>query len=1007
MTERTIRNKKRFLIVAVIAFVIIAACALVACSNTKRGADDPVTHIVSFNTNGGSPVNKQIVYHGDKITKPVDPIKGGMTFDGWAKNTSLSSLWNFDKDIVTSDVMLHARWLTPSGGIEPSITEYTVVFVTNCAAVIDSQTVAVGGKVTEPPAITNGDKVFDGWYKNIGCTEPWDFKVDIVYGPTTLYAAWKDGQSQVSTYTVTFDSKGGSAVDSEIVRSGGRVTQPAAPVYGDKIFGGWYKDPDCTMPWNFATDTVTGPTTLYAKWTDNAVVNPVDPTKPTATVTFNVGLAARKEGVYNPPAQTVNAGSRISMPPVTRPNYTLSGWKVENGNTKWNFATDTLSTDTTLFAEWTAGGGGGNDSVAYTPSSKMQNANTFYLHYKRSDNNYTGWHVWAWNGSQINDNWYEIDSSLTDTSGAIVPIPLKSGATSISFLVVNGDWNNGSVKDGSADNVIALSSTLKVGDSYHWFVQSGYVAEGTNYLQSEKKGSALQTTEAPRASITNVNRSYAANLAPEATATTCDDMGVGYQIFVASFCDSNGDGMGDIRGIINKLDYLDSLNVDVLWLTPVQSSDSSHGYDCYDYYAIDTKFGTNADYRELVYKAHQKGMKIIMDLVVNHTSQRNEWFIKSKQGVIETVTYQDGTTEAVNYRDFYRWKNSGGSRWYGSGDGWYFYSSFNSSMPELNYDYQPARNMMADVATYWMKYGLDGFRMDAIKHMFMWDESTNESGDVHGGVGDNGYDYNLTKDVEWFKEFNHKLKAKYPNCFLLGEQLSGDETAVSPFYAGMDSLFDFNVYYNLPNFIKNGNAATQASNSTRNANLYKQYRKDRPINSMITSNHDIPRLYNQIGNGDVAKTKLYFAVIMTMPGLSWIYYGDEIGLVGGTGSDQYQRQSMKWTESWANKCSNNGVKDYGINNSTKSVQAQEADNNSLLGYVKALTKLRNDYPMLISGDATYSTENGMLKITVTKSNETIVVYHNFSSSQKTITLSGTVLFGSKTLAQYDTFAIKL
>ncbi len=1014
--KTTMTKRKVLFVAALIALVTVVAFTLSACSrkdNTKPA--NTATYTVSFNTNGGSPVSKQYIKHGGKVEKPTDPIKGGKTFDGWCKDPELTVLWQFDIDTVTSDTVLHARWLTPGGEIDPGITEYTVTFVTNCAATVPSQTVAVGGKVTAPSAITNGNKIFDGWYENAGCTDAWDFAVDTVDGPMTLYAAWKDPSGQVVTYTVTYDSNGGSPVPSESVRSGSHATQPTAPTKSGKLFGGWFKDENCTDAWDFDVDTVDGNTTLYAKWTDDSV-KPIDPSRSTATVTFNVGLDARKEGVCNPVAQTVNVGNKITAPSVTRPNYTVSGWKVENGSKKWNFATDTLSTDTTLFAEWTSGGsGGGNadDREDYTVGSNMQKSNTLYIHYKRSDDNYTGWHIWAWGGSQTDSIWYEPDDRLQDKSGAVIPVPLKSSSTSsIKFIVAKGEW-----EEQSGDIALTLSAAQKVGSSYHWFVRSGDVENGKPYLQKEGSGggSPLQTREPLRESICNVDRSVAASLPVANTATTCDEMGVGYQIFVASFCDSNSDGMGDIRGIINKLNYLDGLNVDVLWLTPVQSSDSSHGYDCYDYYAIDPKFGTNADYRELVYKAHQKGIKVIMDLVVNHTSQKNEWFIKSKQGIVETVTYQDGTSEKVNFRDVYRWKNkSSNGRWYGAGNNWYFYSSFGSGMPELNYDYQPTRNLMADVATYWMNFGLDGFRMDAIKHLFMWDESNNASGDTHAAQDEakddgTGYDFNLTKDVEVFKEFNSKLKAKFPNCFLLGEQLSGNEQAVSPFYEGMDSLFDFNTYYNLPSKINSGDAATQASYFNRNAALYERYRGDRPINSMITSNHDIPRLYNTAVNGDVNKTKLYFAVVMTMPGLSWIYYGDEIGLVGRSGdvSDQYQRQSMKWTESWQYKCSNNGIQDYGINGNTKSVATQESDENSLLNYVKAVTKLRNDYPTLISGKATCSTENGMLKITVTKQGEsTMVVYHNFSSSQKTVSQSGTVVFGSKTVPAYGTVAIK-
>lgn len=812
-----------------------------------------------------------------------------------------------------------------------------------------------------------------------------------------------NGEDGGSAYcTIIFNANKGSAVPAQQVKAGDKIIRPTDPTRDGYVFGGWYKDTNFGTAWDFDKDTASGKTlTLYAKWTPVGGGDP-DPIEPEpdpdpddqiegtgdpVTVTFNVGLAARKAGVYNPAAVTKKAGSTISEPKLTRSGYTLSGWYVEEGNTKWNFATDKLTENMTLFAKWTAGG---NSEIDYTPT--MTNSNTLYIHYLRADNDYSGWYIYNWGSGE-----QEIKTTVAvDASGAVFALSLggvNSGRSEINFIVTQAGWN----KDGG-DNTVKLSEAQKVGDSYHWYVTEGNTANGRNKPVAADKVSG--TTEPKRASISNVNRQYAKSLPVMKTVDGWDAVGIGYQIFVASFCDSDGDGVGDLNGITSKLDYLQSLNVDVLWLTPVQSADSYHGYDCYDYYSINDKFGTNADYRRLVSEVHKRGMKIIMDLVVNHTSQQNEWFIKSKSGVVEEVTYQDGTKATVNYRDFYRWKSGSGSgRYRSAGDGWSFYSSFGSSMPELNYDYQPVRDAMADVAAYWMSYGLDGFRMDAIKHVFMWDESENASGDVEAAKNDNGYNYNETKNIEFFKEFNYKLKSKYPHCFLLGEQLSGDPSLVSPFYQGMDSLFDFNTYYDLGGRL-DGGASAQANAFNSNAQKYETNRGDRPINGMISSNHDIDRLHAKVGN-NAEKIKLYMAVIMTMPGLSWIYYGDEIGLIGDKSGygDNGVRQSMKWTSTWANKC-DKGIPDYSLNNNTKSVQDQESDSNSILSYIKRIAKFRNDNPTLISGSATCSNDNGMLKIVVTGGGKTYTVYHNFSNSSKTV--SGNVVFGSNTISAYGT-----
>lgn len=286
----------------------------------------------------------------------------------------------------------------------------------------------------------------------------------------------------------------------------------------------------------------------------------------------------------------------------------------------------------------------------------MQDDNTLYIHYLRNDGDYDGWCAWVW---CVGQNGRRNTSTTVDASGTVIKVDLQmyGSPTVVKFKIAiiseGGNWGDA---DGG-DNELALASAQKVGDSYHWYITEDNTGAGKEYAHSTDSSSRV--TEPKRASRSNVDRTRAQNLPVMPTAVDWDEAGVGYQIFVASFCDSNGDGVGDINGIISKLDYLQNdLNVDVLWLTPIQMSDSLHGYDCYDYYSVNPRFGTNADYRELIYRAHQRGMKVIMDLVVNHTSRKNEWFVKSQQGVIETVTYQDGKTAEVNYRDFYRWKNT-------------------------------------------------------------------------------------------------------------------------------------------------------------------------------------------------------------------------------------------------------------------------------------------------------------------------------------------------------------
>ncbi len=881
---------------------------------------------------------------------------------------------------------------------------YTVTFDSNGGSAVKSQVVQAGGKAMRPTAPTKAGHTFVDWYADKETlSDVWGFETRTVNSDITLYAKWTNGATEI--FTVTFDTDGGSSVDSQRIEKGGKATRPSDPQKNGYVFDGWYTDGSFGTQWNFGSMTIAKDTVIYAKWKDGGNQGE-PPENGKVTATFNVGLDARRKGLSNPPAQTVDKGKSITAPNVSLSGYRLSGWYAEDGNTAWDFASGKLDTDTTFFARWTEGGDVGG--YEYDPPIGMRDDSTLYIHYLRSAGDYSGWAVWAWTtGGGI-----RFTSAGRDEAGIALAIDLDAlgSPSTVNFkiaIIEEGGYDYVWGASDGGDNSVRLSDTMRVGGSYHWFVKEFYTDSGSNRFSPEG-GDDSAMTEPLRANISDVDRTFAAGLDKFKTADDIDEMGVGYQIFVASFCDSDGDGVGDLQGIIKQLPYLDALNVDVLWLTPIQSSNSMHGYDCYDYYAIDPKFGTNADYRELVYKAHSRGIKVIMDLVVNHTSPQNEWFIKSRRGVIEDVTYQDGTKETVRYRDFYRWKNSGVSssnRWHSTGDGWYFYSSFGSNMPELNYDCQAVRDAMADVAAYWMNYGLDGFRMDAIKHVFMWDESENKSGDVEGGSYDKPYNYNLTKNVEFFKEFNYKLKSKWPHCFLLGEQLSGNVGDVSKFYAGMDSLFDFNTYYDLPNKMVFGDVSSVASTFNSNAAQYERERGDRPVNSMISSNHDIPRLSRACGD-DEDYMKLYFAVTMTLPGLSWIYYGDEIGLIGykpsGNSPDDCFRQSMKWNSTWQYKCT--AMRDFMFNEGTASVEEQLSDANSLLSYVQGLTKLRNDHPVLINGKATCLVENGMLKIVVTDGRSTVTSYHNFSYEQKTVSASGAPVFGSSTVPSHGSVA---
>jgi len=569
--------------------------------------------------------------------------------------------------------------------------------------------------------------------------------------------------------------------------------------------------------------------------------------------------------------------------------------------------------------------------------------------------------------------------------------------------------------------------------------------------------------------------------------------GVGYQIMVASFADSDGDGFGDIYGITQKLDYIKNLGVNVLWLTPIQKSDSYHGYDITDYNLVDPKFGSLAspaalanggvvdeataklDYKELIEAAHAKGMAVIMDLVLNHTSTGNKWFTQSAQ-------------LNKDYRAFYQWGNhetqtqiKETNYWYPYGDHVYsYYAKFGSGMPELNYMYSPTREAVFDMANGWCDFGVDGFRLDAVKHIFLADEIGSSSGDAIikdiSSAGD--YSSNLTKNLNFFKELNSEVKRRHPNAFFVGENFDGHAYHVAPYYEGFDSMFDFRDYFDINSAAATGRKGTASAFGTaqgllQNSGTYSasgdanlsgdksimrevdggswnlqgvlaadnHYRGANAINGAFTSNHDIARCINRLagtgnstgiqaqGNVTTATYDSYeqsancvkIAQLM-LPGCTWIYYGDELGMTGnfpsGTTadsdySDLWYRQPMKWKQGGAAgdghlTCGYNvtgsgmAVTWDDVNSSLKvpDAETQATSAGSQYDILKTFASLKSGTPALIRGSLAYGNfASGELAANVMCFSRTLdgVIYKiaiNFNSSAVSANSLGSTIVAS-------------
>jgi alpha-amylase len=399
-----------------------------------------------------------------------------------------------------------------------------------------------------------------------------------------------------------------------------------------------------------------------------------------------------------------------------------------------------------------------------------------------------------------------------------------------------------------------------------------------------------------------------------------------YEIFARSFNDSDGNGIGDFNGITQKLDYLQELGITAVWLMPIFPSPSYHGYDVTDYYDVNPQYGTLDGFKTLVAEAHKRDIHVIIDLVINHTSDKHPWFKESKD-------------PNSSFRDWYIWSDTdpkfagpwGERVWHPSTSG-YYYGIFEAFMPDLNYKNPAVTEEMKKIASFWLtNVGVDGFRLDAAKHL----------------IEENTIQQNTEATHLWYQnEFYPAYKAVDPEAMTVGE-LYGDGLNTIATYIKNDQ-FDLAFNFQLANsFIESAN--TGRSNYA--ASTLKVSDKAIPDHQYATflTNHDQERVMSQL-NGDVSKAKLAAFLLLTSPGTPFIYYGEEIGMQGKK-PDENIRLPMQWNsgenagfttaQPWRAPAS-----DYAHVN----VDAQTGAPDSLLEHYRALIQLRNTYSTLQTGD---------------------------------------------------------
>ena len=335
-----------------------------------------------------------------------------------------------------------------------------------------------------------------------------------------------------------------------------------------------------------------------------------------------------------------------------------------------------------------------------------------------------------------------------------------------------------------------------------------------------------------------------------------------YEVFVRSFYDSNGDGIGDLRGLTQKLDYIAGLGADCVWLMPVAESPSYHGYDVTDYYKIEPDYGTNDDFKAFVAAAHQHHISVLVDLVLNHTSSQHPWF----QEALKDTT--------APHRAWYRWSHTPANNWHHSPvrDEYYF-GLFWSGMPDLNYETPAVLEEMKRVAQFWLKdMGVDGFRLDAVRHLVEQGDQVSNTPATHAVL----------------RDYGAYVRSIAPHSYTIGEVWDSTGMFLSYYPDQLDAYFAFPVSEALMEAVKTGKAGRLLAEVLRFQAAVPAYRW-----APFQRNHDQTRTMTALGN-DVAGAKLAATILLTLPGVPFVYYGEEIGMTGDK-PDERLRTPMQWT----------------------------------------------------------------------------------------------------------------
>lgn len=465
--------------------------------------------------------------------------------------------------------------------------------------------------------------------------------------------------------------------------------------------------------------------------------------------------------------------------------------------------------------------------------------------------------------------------------------------------------------------------------------------------------------------------------------------GVAYEIFVQSFADADRDGIGDIPGMTERLDYLADLGVRAVWLMPIGPSPSYHKYDVLDYRAIHPDYGTMDDFKTFVREAHERDIAVIIDLVVNHTGREHPWFRAA-------VEEPEGP-----YHDYYVWATPeevaamGASKevsadsdnrivWHAvDGRKERYYGFFGGHMPDLNFDNPSVRQEIIDIGRFWLEeVGVDGFRLDAAKHIFPDDRAP----DNHA----------------WWVEFREAMQATKPDVYLVGEVWASSDI-VAPYLRGLTALFNFDLGYAITDAVRTGAADSLVIRLEAIRDFYQSIDSSF-TDAIFLTNHDQNRIRSVLG-GDLRKAGVAASILLTLPGSPFVYYGEEIGMLGQK-PDEHIREPFLWgavpgvrEATWIEPIHSTPA-------SVTPAHDQQADPSSLLNHYKRLIALRNGSAVLTRGEIARAdvAAAAVVSFLRTLGEERVWVLHNVSGEEQVVDVPaplrafGTITFESDAAA---------